>query len=121
MLMLLNGKLGSKALTREHSPSPKIYGDPQKNLDYAKHWLIEAIKIDGTFPTSCHRHEGRRIHIAQTVKDTVFEFWIDEKRAFPNKNYVCIKRATRCLYVKHTIHLLKETSTILVGILCLSH
>lgn len=70
-------------------------------------------EFDGSFPASaCHRDDARRTHITQTVKDIVFQFWMDETRVSPNKKDVCSKRLARCSYVKHPIHLLEEPQVI---------
>ncbi|MCO5603623.1 hypothetical protein L7F22_057774 [Adiantum nelumboides] len=109
MLMLVNG--GSKEQNTDMSipQAAKLMGIHKRNLYSAKHHLIVSSESDGSFPASaCHRDDAWRTHIAQTIKDIVFQFWTDETRMSPNKKDVCSKRLARCSYVKHPIHLLEE-------------
>ena len=88
-------------------------GIHKRYLYSAKHHLTVASESDGSFPAfAFHRDDARRTHITQTVKDIVFQFWIDETRVSPNKKYVCSKRLARCSYVKYPIHLLEEPQVI---------
>ncbi|MCO5564527.1 hypothetical protein L7F22_018188 [Adiantum nelumboides] len=109
MLMLVNG--GSKEQTTHMSilQAAKLMGIHKKNLYSAKHHLVVSSESDGLFLASaCHRDDAQRTHITQTVKDIVFQFWMDETRVSPNKKDVCSKRLARCSCVKHPIHLLEE-------------
>lgn len=110
MLMLVNGESSTDMSIPQ---AAKLMGIHKRNLYLAKHHLTVASESDCLFPASaCHRHDARRTHITQTVKDVVFQFWMDETRVSPNKKDVCSKRLARCSYVKHPIHLLEEPQVI---------
>ena len=113
MLMLVNGESNEQSTDMSIPQAAKLMGIHKRNLYLAKHHLTVASESDGLFPASaCHRHDARRTHITQTVKDVVFQFWMDETRVSPNKKDVCSKRLARCSYVKHPIHLLEEPQVI---------
>lgn len=113
MLMLVNGESKEQNTDMSIPQAAKLMGIHKRNLYSAKHHLTVASESDGSFPASaCHRDDARRTHITQTVKDIVFQFWMDETRVSPNKKDVCSKRLARCSYVKHPIHLLEEPQVI---------
>ncbi|MCO5597903.1 hypothetical protein L7F22_051988 [Adiantum nelumboides] len=100
ILMLANG--GSKEQNTDMSilQAAKLMDIHKRNLYSAKHHLIVSSESDGSYPASvCHRDDPRRTCITQTVKDIVFQFWMDETRVSPNKKDVCSKRLARCSYV----------------------
>lgn len=113
MLMLVNGESKEQNTDMSIPQAAKLMGIHKRNLYSAKHHLTVASESDGSFPAfACHRDDARRTHITQTVKDIVFQFWMDETRVSPNKKDVCSKRLARCSYVKHPIHLLEEPQVI---------
>ncbi|MCO5562358.1 hypothetical protein L7F22_015984 [Adiantum nelumboides] len=92
MLILVNG--GSKEQNANMSilQVAKLMKIHKRNLYSAKHHLIVSIESDGFFLASaCHRDDARRTHITQTVKDIVFQFWMDETRVSPTRKMFAVR------------------------------
>ena len=73
MLMLVNGESKEQSTDMSILQASKLMGIHKRNLYLAKQHLTMASESNGLFPASaCHRHDARRTHITQTVKDVVF-------------------------------------------------